>query len=580
MKVPRGDRSGAILEPYLTKQWFVKTEKLAKPALEAVENKIVNFVPDNWKNTYYSWMKNIQDWCISRQLWWGHRIPVWYDDCGNMYVATSKQDAYRKYNLNPQTALIQDNDVFDTWFSSALWPFSTLGWPDETIDLKKYYPTSVLVTGFDIIFFWVARMMMFGIYFMKEVPFRHIYITGLIRDAEGQKMSKSKGNVLDPVDLIDGISLEDLVRKRTKTLMQPKMRGMIEKATRKYYPDGIKSYGADALRFTFTALASTSRDICFDVSRMEGYRNFCNKLWNASRFVTMNMKGYDKSLTVQLDQPGIWIWHQFNIVASQVHKYIADYRFDLLAQTLYEFVWNQYCDWYLEFAKATLADTIDKQTKNGIQYTLIEILHNIIKLLHPVIPFITETIYQEIKPYVVHYSDSIMTAAYPVFDNSLVDEKHSQDIEWLKNIILTIRALRSEMSLKPSQLIEKLYVHGASKEQKNTIIKLTPLISLMAKVKVISFDSTTHVTSTKIIDNLELSVPLEGLVDIKTEKDRLNKNLQSLRSEINRIDKKLSNVNFIKNAPNTIVDAEKQKRLNYHQSYEKLASQLQKISTL
>lgn len=372
LKVPTGDRTGEILEPYLTKQWFVKADVLAKPAIEAVEKGDVRFVPDNWKNTYFAWMRDIQDWCVSRQLWWGHRIPAWYDEAGNAYVGEDEADVRAKYNLADDIAIKQDEDVFDTWFSSALWPFSTLGWPEQTPELAKYYPTSVLVTGFDIIFFWVARMMMFGMYFMNDVPFRDIYITGLIRDSEGQKMSKSKGNVLDPVDLIDGISLDELLKKRTTGLMQPQMKAKIEKATKKEFPEGISAYGADAVRFTYAALASTSRDISFDTARVEGYRNFCNKLWNASRFVMMNLDDYKVCDNYELGVADKWIWSVLNTATADVHRHLANYRFDLVTNTIYDLVWNNYCDWYVEFAKVALKDdSLSEQQKMVLNIRLL-----------------------------------------------------------------------------------------------------------------------------------------------------------------------------------------------------------------
>ncbi|WP_234366861.1 valine--tRNA ligase, partial [Francisella tularensis] len=440
LKVPTGDRTGEILEPYLTKQWFVKADVLAKPAIEAVEKGDVRFVPDNWKNTYFAWMRDIQDWCVSRQLWWGHRIPAWYDEAGNAYVGEDEADVRAKYNLADDIAIKQDEDVFDTWFSSALWPFSTLGWPEQTPELAKYYPTSVLVTGFDIIFFWVARMMMFGMYFMNDVPFRDIYITGLIRDSEGQKMSKSKGNVLDPVDLIDGISLDELLKKRTTGLMQPQMKAKIEKATKKEFPEGISAYGADAVRFTYAALASTSRDISFDTARVEGYRNFCNKLWNASRFVMMNLDDYKVCDNYELGVADKWIWSVLNTATADVHRHLANYRFDLVTNTIYDLVWNNYCDWYVEFAKVALKDdSLSEQQKNGVKYTLTKVLENILALAHPLIPFITESIYQQLKAHLNDAKDTIMDVSYPVATQALEAPEAEKAIVWLQNVVTTLR---------------------------------------------------------------------------------------------------------------------------------------------
>jgi len=581
LKVPRGDRTGVILEPYLTKQWFVKASELGKAALEVVENGMVRFVPDNWKNTYYSWMRDLQDWCISRQLWWGHRIPAWYDENGNVYVGESEVDVRAKYGLSQELKLHQDEDVFDTWFSAALWPFSTLGWPHQTAELKKYYPTSVLVTGFDIIFFWVARMMMFGLYFMKEIPFKDIYITGLIRDAEGQKMSKSKGNVLDPVDLIDGITLENLVAKRTQSLMQPQMKTKVEKQTRKHFPEGIEAYGTDALRFTFTALASTSRDICFDVSRMEGYRNFCNKLWNASRFVMMNLEGYHpESNQYEMGVAEEWIWHELNNTVAEVHKHIGSYRFDLLAQSIYEFIWNQYCDWYLEFAKATLGDAdITLARRHAVQYTLISVLDRILRIAHPIIPFITEEIFTQVKGFTQNQSTSIMVSSFPLFAENLVNEKAASEVEWLKKVIVTIRTIRSEMNIKPGLSIP-LYIKNATTDELIKLEATKSLIESTAKISDIMVSDEVPMSVTSLVDSMELHIPLAGLIDVSAERERLKKEQEKLEKEISRLMGKLTNEKFVANAPEDVVLKEKEKLQEYQFNQRKLRDQFEKLEGL
>lgn len=558
LKVPTGDRTGEILEPYLTKQWFVKADVLAKPAIEAVEKGDVRFVPDNWKNTYFAWMRDIQDWCVSRQLWWGHRIPAWYDEAGNAYVGEDEADVRAKYNLADDIAIKQDEDVFDTWFSSALWPFSTLGWPEQTPELAKYYPTSVLVTGFDIIFFWVARMMMFGMYFMNDVPFRDIYITGLIRDSEGQKMSKSKGNVLDPVDLIDGISLDELLKKRTTGLMQPQMKAKIEKATKKEFPEGISAYGADAVRFTYAALASTSRDISFDTARVEGYRNFCNKLWNASRFVMMNLDDYKVCDNYELGVADKWIWSVLNTATADVHRHLANYRFDLVTNTIYDLVWNNYCDWYVEFAKVALKDdSLSEQQKNGVKYTLTKVLENILALAHPLIPFITESIYQQLKAHLNDAKDTIMDVSYPVATQALEAPEAEKAIVWLQNVVTTLRNMRSEVGIKPSLEIS-LIVKDVADKDREYLAQTEGFIKALARINNIEFNDNPPTSLSQIVEGLELNIPLAGLVDIEAEKARLDKELDKLKDEVDRVQKKLSNERFVSNAPEAVVAAEQE----------------------
>lgn len=523
-------------------------------------------------------MRDIQDWCVSRQLWWGHRIPAWYDEVGNAYVGEDEADVRAKYNLADDITIKQDEDVFDTWFSSALWPFSTLGWPEQTPELAKYYPTSVLVTGFDIIFFWVARMMMFGMYFMNDVPFRDIYITGLIRDSEGQKMSKSKGNVLDPVDLIDGISLDELLKKRTTGLMQPQMKAKIEKATKKEFPEGISAYGADAVRFTYAALASTSRDISFDTARVEGYRNFCNKLWNASRFVMMNLDDYKVCGNYELGVADKWIWSVLNTATADVHRHLTNYRFDLVANTIYDLVWSNYCDWYVEFAKVTLKDdSLSEQQKNGVKYTLTKVLENILALAHPLIPFITESIYQQLKAHLNDAKDTIMDVSYPVATQDLEAPEAEKAIVWLQNVVTTLRNMRSEVGIKPSLEIS-LIVKDVAEIDKEYLAQTEGFIKALARVNNIEFNDNPPTSLSQIVEGLELNIPLAGLVDIEAEKARLDKELDKLKGEVDRVQKKLSNERFVSNAPEAVVVAEQEKLAKYQELYAKTLEKKQALA--
>ncbi|MGD2057076.1 MAG: valine--tRNA ligase, partial [Gammaproteobacteria bacterium] len=469
LMVPRGDRSGAVVEPYLTDQWFVKIGPLAQPAVRAVEDGRIRFIPDNWKNTYFEWMRNIQDWCISRQIWWGHRIPAWYDAGGGVYVGRSEAEVRKQHGLGEDVALTRDEDVLDTWFSSALWPFSTLGWPEQTAGLQTFYPTSVLVTGFDIIFFWVARMIMMGLQFMGDVPFREVYIHGLVRDAHGQKMSKSKGNVLDPLDLIDGIDLESLVAKRRTGLMQPHMAERIEKHTRKDFPDGIPAFGTDALRFTFAALASTGRDINFDLGRTEGYRNFCNKLWNAARYVLLNTEGRDCALEgtpVELNAADRWIVSLLQTTQQEVAGAIENYRFDLAAQAIYSFTWDEYCDWYLELSKAVLTDPDSREEQlRGTRRTLVTVMEALLRLAHPVIPFITEEIWQRVAPLAGTGGKTIMLQPFPVADGGRIDAQAIEEIEWIKDFIIGVRKIRSGYSIDPRKPLPVLLENGSASDR-------------------------------------------------------------------------------------------------------------------
>ena len=478
MMIPRGDRSGAIVEPYLTDQWYVKIEPLAKPAIEAVESGAIRFVPENWNKTYFDWMHRIEDWCISRQLWWGHRIPAWYAPDGSIHVGYDEADARKRSSLDDDVPLKQDEDVLDTWFSSALWPFSTLGWPDETPRLEKYYPTNVLVTGFDIIFFWVARMIMMGLKFMGDVPFREVYIHGLIRDSHGQKMSKSKGNVLDPIDLIDGIELEPLVKKRATGLMQPHMAPAIEKVTREDFPDGIQAFGCDALRFTFAALATNGRDIRFDLGRIEGNRNFCNKLWNAARYVLMSTSEHDVRAVPPASAADRWIISRANHMIADVRGHIDEYRLDLAAQRLYEFVWNEYCDWYLELSKPVLQKGSEDE-QNATRYTLLHVLESSLRCLHPVMPFITEEIWQMLKAPLGIEGESIMLQAFPEAGDR--DQQAANDIAWLQQVLQGIRNIRAELNVAPGKPLDIAFQAGTQSDRELQT-RFEPLLQGLGKI--------------------------------------------------------------------------------------------------
>ena len=583
LMVPRGDRTGSIIEPYLTDQWYVRVEPLAKPAIEAVKNGSIKFVPENWSKTYFNWMDNIQDWCISRQIWWGHRIPAWYDNDGNIYVAENIDAVRAKYDLPTDLELIQDEDVLDTWFSSALWPFSTLGWPDGNDDaLKTFYPTSVLVTGFDIIFFWVARMIMFGIKFMDEVPFKEVYIHGLVRDAEGNKMSKSKGNVLDPLDLIDGITLDALVEKRAKGLMQPDMAPKIIASTKKHFPDGIPAFGTDALRFTFAALATTGRDIRFDLGRIEGYRNFCNKLWNATRYVLQNTEDQDCSAgeTSLADQ---WILARLQQVVADTTQHIESYRFDLVSRDLYEFVWNDYCDWYIELSKPVLySDNYSTAQKTAARHTLVYVLETILRLLHPIMPYITEELWQRVAPLAKVDEDTIMLCKYPKPDTSLINESVITDLEWVKQFIIGVRQIRSEMDIKPGKPLPVLCQNGSASDQERLEKNKALLISL-AKLESISWlndGEQAAESATSLVGDMSLLIPLAGLIDKDAELTRLNKNIQKLEQEAKRIESKLGNESFVAKAPEVVVNKEKEKLSEAKSALASFQAQADKIKLL
>ncbi len=585
LMVPRGDRSGVVVEPYLTDQWYVKIQPLADPAINAVKNGDIQFVPENWSKTYFEWMNNIQDWCISRQLWWGHRIPAWYDEDGNIYVAENENSARKKYNLNDNITLKQDEDVLDTWFSSALWPFSTLGWPEETPELKTFYPTSVLITGFDIIFFWVARMIMMGLKFMNDVPFEKVYIHGLVRDSDGQKMSKSKGNVLDPIDIIDGIDLEALISKRTTGLMQPEMAPKIEKATRKQYPDGIKAYGTDALRFSFAAQASTGRDIKFDLNRIEGYRNFCNKLWNATRFVLMNTEGQkvaaeiDKELLTLADR---WILGKQQEVIDLTHKHLKNYRFDLAAQALYEFSWHEFCDWYVELCKPTLfKDDVDEKIQQNSRRVLLEVLENLLKLLHPIIPFLTEEIWQPIAKELTIVGDSISIQDFPRSNNDYVDIKSLEEIEWAKEFINGVRKIRAEMDIPPRKTLDILLQNWTTKDQAN-FKNSQQYIHHLAKIEDVQWlkKETAPESATTLVGEMKILIPLAGLIDKNAESARLQKEISKLENNLVKSQSKLDNPNFADKAPADVVNKERQRVSEMQTALQQLKEQLDKIDKL
>ncbi len=584
LMVPRGDRSGTIIEPLLTDQWYVKVGPLAEPAIKAVETGDIKFVPNNWKNTYYDWMNNIEDWCISRQIWWGHRIPAWYDEEGDVYVGRSEQEVREKHNLPQSTKLSQDEDVLDTWFSSALWPFSTLGWPENTDAVKTFYPTSVLVTGFDIIFFWVARMIMMGLKFTGEVPFKEIYIHGLVRDSHGQKMSKSKGNVLDPIDLIDGIDLEDLVKKRTSGMMQPKMAAKIEKSTRQEFADGIPAFGTDAIRFTFASLASTGRDISFDLQRVEGNRNFCNKIWNAARYVLMNTEGQDcgqKGGSIELSLADRWIISRMQQTETQVNQYISQYRFDHAAQAIYEFTWNEYCDWYLELSKPVMQNEESSEAAlRGTRQTLVQVLETLLRLAHPIMPYITEEIWQRVAKLAGVDGDTIMQQCFPEADGSKVDETAVTEMEWVKEFILGVRKIRSGMDISPGKPLPVLLQNASAQDQaflRNNQIFLTRLAKLES-IEVVGDDAPESATS--LVGNMKVLIPLAGLIDKDAEIARLNKEIEKLDKLLKAVESKLSNKNFVDRAPEVVVIKEKEKAEEIQSSVKNLQEQLAQIEAM
>ena len=578
VQIPRSERSNSILQPLITKQWFVDVKKISEEAVRVVKENETEFVPKNWENTYFSWFDEIQDWCISRQLWWGHRIPAWFDDDGKIYVGHNEEAVREKYNLQ-DTNLMQESDVLDTWFSSALWTFSTLGWPNKENLLWRYHPTSVLVTGFDIIFFWVARMIMMTTHFIEEVPFKKILIHGLIRDSEGQKMSKSKGNTLDPLDIIDGIGLEDLIKKRTEGLMQPKMKSRIEKQTRKEFPDGIKPYGTDALRLTFCSLASGGRDINFDLKRVEGYRNFCNKLWNAARFIHLNAEAYgvsESKIDTNIDR---WIQYKLNETTKDVKKYFEEYRFDLLTKTTYEFIWYEFCDWYIELNKVRLSEPNAK--KPEIVKSMIDTLEQTLKLVHPLMPFVTEEIWKQFKIYFDQKDESLMLCSFPEI-NSFETDKSYHAVEWLKRVVSGIRNIRGELVIKPSQKIPAIFKEGTS-EDRTISSEFDIFIKELANLESIQWeesDKESPPSSIFVLNELKILIPLEGLIDPKKESLRLQKKLEKLDKEKTMIASKLNNKSFVDNAPNELVKNQEQRFQELSGEIDNLNREMKEIEKL
>ncbi len=587
LKVPRGDRSGAVLEPWLTDQWYVKIAPLAEPAIKAVEDGRIRFVPDNWSKTYYQWMHNIQDWCISRQLWWGHRVPAWYDEAGNVYVARNFSDAQAeaRNKRGQNVVLTQDEDVLDTWFSSALWPFSTLGWPQQTPELKTFYPTNVLVTGFDIIFFWVARMIMMGLKFTGEVPFREVYITGLIRDENGDKMSKSKGNIIDPLDLIDGIDLEALVAKRTSGMMQPHLRDRIEKATRKQFPQGIPAYGTDAVRFTFAALATMGRDIRFDLGRVEGYRNFCNKLWNAARFVLMNTEDQDCGTggPVELSVTDRWIRARLGATVEEVRGRFADYRFDLAAQALYEFAWYEYCDWYLEFTKPVLqSDHYSDAQKRGARQTLVQVLEAYLRLAHPLMPFVTEEIWQSVARLAGRVGPTVMLQSYPVHREFPADPEADAAVAAIKAAVLAPRQIRGQLDVPQSRKVVVYKIKGDPVDDASLSASVAT-VNALSNAEFVLWDEDAELppSSMAIVDGRTYKVPLEQLIDdVDAELGRIAKRKGKVAQELARCEAKLANPNFAGNAPPEVVAQERDRIAAFSSELAQLEEQAARVASL
>ena len=579
MAIPRGERSGVVVEPFLSDQWFVDIKSLAEPAIKAVEDGKIEFIPKNAENIYFSWMRNIEDWCISRQLWWGHRIPAWYDADGNIYVGRSEQEARDKHNLAASVELVQDPDVLDTWFSSALWTFSTLGWPEQTKELETFHSTDIMVTGHDIISLWVSRMIMMSMKFTGEVPFKKVYIHGLVTDATGQKMSKSKGNGLDPMDIINGISLDELVAKRTDNLMQPKMAKRIDKSTRKEYPEGITAYGTDPLRFTFYSIASRTRTIRFDMKRVEGYRNFCNKLWNAAIFVSGNINDNESRLgntDVELSTIDHWIISEFQKTAAAVNLAMETYRFDLAAKEIYEFVWDEFCDWYLELTKPILnSDAATQAQKLGTQQTLARILESVLRLAHPFLPFLTEELWQKVPATVRLSGDTIMLQPFPVADEKLINDAASKDVDWLKTVVTGVRNIRGEMDISPARQVPILFSNGSTEDQER-LDKFTRELTFLVRPESLTWlgdNAEKPMSATALVGEMELLVPMAGLIDKEAELARLDKEIDRKQKDRAKTEGKINNPSFVEKAPEEVVQKERDKLQDLDSALEKLNEQ-------
>ena len=586
MAIPRGERSGVVVEPFLSDQWFVDIKSLAEPAIKAVEDGKIEFIPKNAENIYFSWMRNIEDWCISRQLWWGHRIPAWYDADGNIYVGRSEQEARDKHNLAANVELLQDPDVLDTWFSSALWTFSTLGWPEQTKELETFHSTDIMVTGHDIISLWVSRMIMMSMKFTGEVPFKKVYIHGLVTDSTGQKMSKSKGNGLDPMDIINGISLDELVAKRTDNLMQPKMAKRIDKATRKEYPEGITAYGTDPLRFTFYSIATRTRTIRFDMKRVEGYRNFCNKLWNATIFVSGNINDNESRLgstDVELSTIDHWIISEFQKTAAAVNLAMETYRFDLAAKEIYEFVWDEFCDWYLELTKPILnSDDATQAQKLGTQQTLARILESVLRLAHPFLPFLTEELWQKVPSTVRLSGDTIMLQPFPVADEKLISDAASKDVDWLKTVVTGVRNIRGEMDISPARQVPILFSNGSTEDQER-LDKFTRELTFLVRPESLTWlgdNAEKPMSATALVGEMELLVPMAGLIDKEAELARLDKEIDRKQKDRAKTEGKINNPSFVEKAPEEVVQKERDKLKDLDSALEKLNEQRVSINEI
>ena len=594
--VPRGDRSQAVLEPFLTDQWFVRAAPLAEPAIKAVEDGRVRFVPENWAATYFEWMRNIEDWCISRQLWWGHRIPAWHGDDGAVFVGRSEEELRRQHGLPDDLVLRRDDDVLDTWFSSALWPFSTLGWPEKTPELERFYPGTVLVTGFDILFFWVARMVMMGLKFMGDVPFREVYVHGLIRDHEGNKMSKSRGNVIDPLDLIDGVDPDALVAKRTAGLMQPQSAPGIERATREQFPKGIPAFGADAVRFSFAAMASTGQDIRYDLERTAGYRNFCTKLWNAARFVLMQHTAGSEDAARSGKAAGSgaasngdsaaaivnrWIISRLGAALRATSDAIDGYRLDLASSAMYDFVWREYCDWHLELAKHILSAGKAEEAA-ATRTTLVQVLEVILRALHPIMPFITEALWQRIAPLAGASGDSIMIASWPQADEFPEDADAEAEIKWLQGFVLGIRQIRGELNLPPGRRLDML-AQGATDKDRARMSSLSGLLHPMAGINELlelAPDAEPPPAASALHGGLRLLTPLAGIIDPAAERTRLEKLRAQAEKALQATEKKLANPQFLAKAPPEVVQTAQDRRAALARDLESLAEQIKRLDNM